>query len=100
MVHVRERQRSDPKLDNRSALTMFVGVFTVGNGWIFLQSGDRRFYDVKCVDSVDVKFNELLEDMKMPFNKTSENGNCFEPSLSDSTTTQKQFHPFSDAGDT
>jgi hypothetical protein len=41
----------------------------------FLQSRDRQFYDVKCVDSIDVKFNELFEDMKMPLNKTSENGN-------------------------
>ena len=38
--------------------------------------------------------------MKMPLNKTSENGIFFEPSLSDSTITQKQFHPFSDNGDT
>jgi hypothetical protein len=100
MVHVRERQRPDPKLDHRSVLTMFVGVSTVGNGWIFLQSRDRQFYDVKHIDSIDVKFNELFEDMKMPLNKTSENGNVFEPSLSDSTITEKQFHPFSDAGGT
>jgi hypothetical protein len=56
MVHVRERQRSDPKLDHRPALTMFVGMSTVGNGWIFLQSRDRQFYDVKYIDSLDVKF--------------------------------------------
>jgi hypothetical protein len=69
MVHVRERQRADPKLDHRSALTMFVGMSTVGNGWVFLQSRDRQFYDVKYIDSIDVKFNELFEDMKMPLNK-------------------------------
>ena len=94
MVHVRERQRADPKLDHRSVLTMFVGMSTVGNGWVFLQSRDRQFYDVKYIDSIDVKFNELFEDMKMPLNKTSENGNFFEPALSDSTTNQKQFHQF------
>jgi hypothetical protein len=99
VVHARERQRPDPKLDHRSALTMFVGVSTVGNGWVFLQSRDRESYDVKHIDSIDVKFNELFEDMKMPLNKTSENGIFFEPSLSDSTMTQKQFHPFSDTGD-
>jgi hypothetical protein len=71
MVHARERQRPDPKLDHRPVLTMFVGVSTVGNGRIFLQSRDRQFYDVKHVDSIDVKFNELFEDMKMPLNKTS-----------------------------
>jgi hypothetical protein len=74
MVHVRECQRPDPKLDHRPVLTMFVGVSTVGSGWIFLQSRDRQFYDVKYIDSIDVKFNELFEDMKMPLNKTSENG--------------------------
>jgi hypothetical protein len=35
----------------------------------------------------------------MPLNKTSENGICFEPSLSDSTVSEKQFHHFSDTGD-
>jgi hypothetical protein len=73
MVHARERQRPDPKLAHRSVLTIFVGVSTVGNGWIFLQSRDRQFYGVKHVDSTDVKFNELFEDMKIPLNKTSEN---------------------------
>ena len=62
---------------------------TVGNGWIFLQSCDRQFYDVKHIDSIDVKFNELFEDMEMPLNKTSENGIFFEPSLSDSTISEK-----------
>ena len=100
MVHVRERQRDDPKLDHRSVLTMFVGMSAIGNGWIFLQSRDRQFYDVKYIDSKDVKFNELFEDMKMPLNKTSENGNFFEPSLSDSTINQKQFHSFDDSGGT
>jgi hypothetical protein len=79
---------------------MFVGVSTVGSGWTFLQSRDRKFYDVKHVDSKDVKFNELFEDMKMPLNKTSENGNFFEPGLSDSTIGQKQFQPFQDSGGT
>ena len=79
---------------------MFVGMSTVGNGWVFLQSRDRQFYDVKYIDSIDVKFNELFEDMKMPLNKTSENGNFFEPALSDSTTNQKQFHHFQIDGGT
>jgi hypothetical protein len=98
VVHARERRRSDPKLDHRPALAMFVGMSALGNGWIFLQSHDRKFCDVKHVDSIDVKFNEFFEDMKMPLNGTSENGNFFEPSLSDSTMSEKQFHPFSDTG--
>ena len=73
MVHVRERDRSDPKLSHRSRLCIFVGMSRHGNGWLFLPSSGDEFIDVP-VDSADAKFNEMFLPMSGPSNTVFERG--------------------------
>ena len=95
MVYVRDKQRyPHRKLAHRSVLTIFVGMSKVGNGWLFLHSRDRTFYNIKLIDSKDVKFNELFEDMRMPLNVTRKNGTFYDADLVDIATNQKEFSPF------
>ena len=86
MIHVRTRDRMPhPKLADRSKHGIFVGMSSVGNGWIFLCDRSRVFDEIQFIDSKDVKFNELFLDMRGPKNTVFHQGHFFNPDLRDAT---------------
>ena len=79
-IFVRPRDRSNPKLSDRSEKGTFLGMSSKGNGYIFLVQRTRSIIEI---DSKDALLNETFSDCRDRQGKIIPHGAVLQPDLHD-----------------
>ena len=77
-IFVREKNRANNKLSNRSEMGIFIGMSPIGNGYLFRIQRENRVVEI---DSKDVKFNETFSDCMDRKGRKIKGGKVLDPDL-------------------
>jgi hypothetical protein len=77
-IFVKVKDRENNKLSTRSEQGTFIGMSTLGNGFMFRIKRTRQIVEI---DSADVKFNETFSDCRDKMGKIIKGGRVLDPDL-------------------